>query len=341
MTHIFPHQACSVLLIFIGAMVCSPEVAPGQSAPANAGNDTVEWVGQTISGDKLSIPADRKTSLVLFVMGGQERSARLLRQIIGRFNNNPVQLVAVVSGADAADKARQLAEEADWSGPMVADPQYELSGALSVRVWPTSVVIGADGKQQAHLGGMPASLIDDLTDYVAFTDNRIDRQTLEQRLGRHDVIESTPTHAASRHLEVAHRLVDRRQFDQARREFERGLSLNPDDPRLELGLARLDVLTGDPAAAIKRLDALEDRPIISRQIKTVRGWALLTMNEPAAAQEVLTEAVKLNPDPAEAFYLLGRCHEHDGDWPQAAEAYRQAFEHTPAGAALKPAKNAD
>ncbi len=101
------------------------------------------------------------------------------------------------------------------------------------------------------------------------------------------------------------------------------------------------MLTGDPAAAIKRLDALEDRPIISRQIKTVRGWALLTMNEPAAAQEVLTEAVKLNPDPAEAFYLLGRCHEHDGDWPQAAEAYRRAFEHTPVGAALKPAKNAD
>lgn len=330
-----------LLLGLIAVLTLVPAMANGQDSEPTDPPQGFAWTGRTITDDKVSVPAPNQPSLLLFVMGGQDRSVRLLKQVAEHFADRQVQLVAVVSGNDAADKAGQLARKADWTNTMVADPKYELSGDLAVRVWPTSVVIGSGGRQVAHVGGMPASLLDDLTDYVAFADQRINRDTLEQRLARHDVIESTPTHAASRHLEVAHRLVNRRQFDQARREYERGLALNPDDPRLALGLARVDVLTGDPASAIKRLDSLEDQPIISRQLRTTRGWALLEMGEWAAAKQVLTQAVRLNPDPAEAWYLLGRCHEHDGDWQPAAQAYRNAFEHTPAGTALMPVRQAD
>jgi tetratricopeptide (TPR) repeat protein len=49
------------------------------------------------------------------------------------------------------------------------------------------------------------------------------------------------------------------------------------------------------------------------------------------ARALLTSAVQLNPDPAEGLYQLGLVYQHDSDWPRAAEAFRKAFEHTPAG----------
>ena len=57
---------------------------------------------------------------------------------------------------------------------------------------------------------------------------------------------------------------------------------------------------------------------------------------PAEAKTLLTDATKLNPDPAEAFYLLGRVYEHDGDAGHAAECYRKAFELSTEGKPMNP-----
>ena len=65
--------------------------------------------------------------------------------------------------------------------------------------------------------------------------------------------------------------------------------------------------------------------------------AMLFANITAPAgglRAALTEALKINPDPAEALYFLARVHEHAGEWQQAAEAYRNAYEKSPAGKSL-------
>jgi Flp pilus assembly protein TadD len=50
-----------------------------------------------------------------------------------------------------------------------------------------------------------------------------------------------------------------------------------------------------------------------------------------SAATVLARAVRLNPEPGEAYYALGLLHEQRGDWTAAAKAFRCAFESTPAG----------
>ena len=52
------------------------------------------------------------------------------------------------------------------------------------------------------------------------------------------------------------------------------------------------------------------------------------------ARVLLTENEKLNPDPAETDYLLGRVYQHDGDTKKAADYFRKAFEHSPLGKSM-------
>ena len=54
----------------------------------------------------------------------------------------------------------------------------------------------------------------------------------------------------------------------------------------------------------------------------------------ATVRKILTESVKLNPDPAENYYLLGRIYDHDNNPAEAAKAYKKAFEHTPLGKSM-------
>ena len=48
----------------------------------------------------------------------------------------------------------------------------------------------------------------------------------------------------------------------------------------------------------------------------------------------LQEALKLNPDPAEAHYFLGVAYQRQGQPDKAAASFKAAFEHTPTGKLL-------
>jgi len=77
------------------------------------------------------------------------------------------------------------------------------------------------------------------------------------------------------------------------------------------------------------------------QVPLLRGRALMALGEWEQAAKVLPEAMKLNPDPTEAHYLLGLVYEHEKNYADAAGEYRKAFESTAPGtvfATTRPGK---
>ena len=54
------------------------------------------------------------------------------------------------------------------------------------------------------------------------------------------------------------------------------------------------------------------------------------------ARTTLLQALRLNPDPAQAYYFLGIVYQHDAAPDKAAEAFRKAYEHTPQGRTIAP-----
>lgn len=297
--------------------------------PLSAADEaTLEYAGEDIAGKAVAVPAESTVTVLVFAMADQSRSQQAMSRVQTELASvKDVQMVAVVSGADAEPGARALAKDAAWPGAMLADKAYKLSGAASVHVWPTVVVVDDGGTIVGHVAGLPSSLARDLRAYVDFAAGRLDADQLKAALEDEKYVASTQKQAAARHVEVAHRLIDRQQYGEARRELQRALELSPDDASAKLGLIRVAILQGHAADAVKMLNELGEVKIAAWRVQTLRGRALLDLGQHDEAQAALLEAVKLNPQPSEAYYLLGRSYEQSEQWQKAADAYRSAYEY--------------
>lgn len=316
------------------SLVCMALVFTGSMAYAESEEQAeptkIQWQATDTTGGSVSVPLEGMTSVILFVKADQDRSDQALAQL-GELLADPsyqgnVQGIAVVSGREAGVGAAQLVGSDRWAGPVVIDLDYEASGLMSARVWPTTEIIDEDGERVAHLPGLRESYSKDLRAYLDFAKGKIDRAALEERLKTNGTITSTPDSVAARHLHMAERLLEKGQTDLALKELEQGLAVDPDDAQLILTQVRIRLIMKDPTGALNLLETLAVGGAPAWRVETLRGRGLVELQRYDEARLVLDKALEVNPDPAEAYYFLGRVHEHAGEWELASAAYRNAYE---------------
>ncbi len=314
--------------IVVGAALLSlmlSSIATGQEA---GDPPRIQWRGPTLSGESVQIPQGSQICLVVFAMVDQDRSQQALEQLGALVADiDGVQPMLVVSGVNATINARRLKEQVAVDWPVAVDPEYELSSQFHVRAWPTVGVVKPDGTLVHVVAGLPSTLTRQVRAYLDLARGRLTEDELKQRLESPELIEDSPAQQASRHIQVAERMMRLGQYAQAARELEQAFERAPDHPLGRLLDARLKCLTGDPAAAMQQLDRVDASAVPGWRLKTLRGRALVALGEWSRAEQALEQAVQLNPRPAEAQYFLGRVHEHFGRWEQASRAYRASFEH--------------
>ncbi len=301
---------------------------------SGAENVPESWTMTALDGSIVAVPDESRTTVLVFAMNGQSRSADIaaeVRRLVGVADD--VQATLVVSGADARLHAEEMTRKVEWTGKVVADPDYHASARMKVRAWPTTVVINHAGRPIAHLAGVPSTFEKDLQAYLAFARGKIDQAQLDEQLVTHGLVASTPEQIAQRHLQVAVRLMDLRQIEQARTELEIALKDQPDHPELLLALARLKLMSSQPEEALGVLEGLADKAAAWR-VDALRGRAFVALRRWDEARTALTQALKLNPAPAETLYFLGRVEQRQGHNDKAAAHFRTAFEHSCAAAGL-------
>lgn len=297
----------------------------------------VKWSAVDVRGGKVEVPQADHPSVVMFVRGDQPQSKEAVQQANEVLKKMPgAQTVIVLSGQQDAAAPTNAAAALGWTGPVVLDANYAASGNLGVHVWPTTVVVAPSGEQVAHLPGISPAYGRQLEAYVSFAAGKIDRPTLTQRLSSSEVVGDTAEQMAARHLQVAQRLMDKGLLDQGQAELAQGLKRQPKSAALQVAMARVLLRRGDTKQALAIADGLSPDAVPAWQRNLLRGQVLMATGQWDTALPVLQETMKLNPEPAEAHYELGRVYAHKGDWQHAAEAFKAAFEATPAGKAVSP-----
>ncbi|MGN6369238.1 MAG: tetratricopeptide repeat protein [Phycisphaerae bacterium] len=311
------------------------------SIPPLHGQTTIPLAGNHAE-TALALSAESPT-LLLFLRADQQQSLEELSQLPSLAKDHPtVKVLAILSGDDASSSTPKFAEKCPW--PIIPDTTYAASGKFEVHVWPTTVLVapqngggGGGAKTIAHIPGLPISFASDLSAYLDFATNRIDRATLNKRLANRDLVVDTSDQKAARHIEVAHRLAAQGMKEEARAELARASSLNPADPLLRLSIARIHLILADPASAQKILNDPGLQNVAPLQLGTLKAWAAIQTNNFPLARQLLESSLALNPDPAEADYLYGLVLLHDNDAAKAATYFRQAFEHSELGKQFNPA----
>jgi tetratricopeptide (TPR) repeat protein len=313
------------MLAIAGATCAGIAVAQPTTRPQVQG-----WSVNDVTGTKLTVPAgDGRVSVIAFVRGDQPQSSKALEQIRAIATDAKAVQVVIVFGGEKASEHAKARAALNW--PTVADPDFAASGKLNVHVWPTTVVIDRSGNEVAHLAGMPTSFTNDLGAYIDLASSKIDADELKRRLANRDVVTDDPQQAAARHLQVARRLIDSGQLDQARAQIDQGLKLRPDNRALSVALARVLVLQGNATESLAVLERLPNDAAPPWQLAVLRARTLIALDRWPDAKSALGDALKLNPDPGEAHYLMGLIYQHDKDDAHAAESFRQAYEATTQG----------
>jgi len=283
----------------------------------------VNWSASATSGAKVQVPAPAGVSVIAFVRPDQEQSRSVLRQIRSNAaQSKDVQVIVVISGAQETSPTTLPVEA--W--PVVVDPEFVSSGRFNVHVWPTTVIVSEAGEQLAHLAGSSDAFSADFQNYLEFAAGKIDQATLKKRLAEHEFVADDKDQKANRHVLLASRLLDAGQLDQAKAQLEEAKALRPDDPKASLLLARLLILQKQPRDALALLDKIPGGAIAAWQLQQLRARALIDVDRWDDARAAIPEALKLNPQPAEAHYLYGVILQHDGKFQQSADELRQAYE---------------
>ena len=323
----------AVLLVLLALTVPLGAADPPAEPEAPA---TFQWSGADAAGRPVKVPSPKRVSVLVFVMAGQQRSLDALKHVqqVAK-EHEGVTPIAVISGQNAAIKAKQLAELAGWPHAIVADEPYTLSGVARVRAWPTTLVVDEQGRQAAPIAGLTNTYLPDLAAYVDHAAGRIDQAQLKERLASRAAATDRQNDVAARHLGVAQGLIEMGKYTQAADELKQVLDLKPDDARAQVLMAQVEVRLGKARDALTRLDKVDASGLAPWQAPTVRGLALATLGRWNEAKAALAQAIRLNPKPAESHYLLGRAHEQASEWRLAAQAYRAAYESS-RGATVAP-----
>jgi tetratricopeptide (TPR) repeat protein len=122
-------------------------------------------------------------------------------------------------------------------------------------------------------------------------------------------------------LEYATCLFAQARDDEARKQFEIERQRLGDRPGVNYYLGRLDLRSGDFAAAIKKLAPLESDPALAN-VSLYLGMAYTSAGQPARALECLERAARKNPRDPEVHYRLARVYSTAGRANDANREYK-------------------
>lgn len=280
--------------------------------------------GSTIGSDDLK----GKTIILVFLSAQQrssENAAASAHAVFGDLHHDDLALVFVT--ADTAHTAYFRAERdrANVHEPLGLDFERKLYGSLGLIVLPTTIIIDRDGKLAHVISAYKSDYEHVLAVHARHTLGLIDDAQAERQLERDRFQRDRPDDRIARHRAAARLLRGNSLMLDAENELKAALEIDGAHADAQLDLASL-YLDTDRIADAERIvtGVLAEQPS-NRRAKLMRGVVLYHAGRLDEAEEVLKNALMLNPDPAQTHYYLGLICEKRGDASKAAQHYRQAL----------------
>lgn len=288
----------------------------------------LRWSGKDATGADVTVPAPAgRPTVVAFAMAGSPDNAAVWEQVAAAVpaDGGKAQVVVVLGGAQAhsdavAMVASRPAARADWQ--VVADLPGVIAARADVRGWPTVIVLRNDGTQVARVNGAAGSLALKLAPYVALAAGTIDKASVERDLARRETVEDSPAWKASWPVQQAEKLLADGKVEQARQLLSEAMKARPDSTPLKVAMAKALASAKRDVEAIELVNRLPADAMPPAQVVLLRGKLLVMAERWDQGRDVLAGVLKEHPELAEAHFLMGQIHEHDGDWQKAAQSYR-------------------
>ncbi|HEY7314100.1 MAG TPA: tetratricopeptide repeat protein [Gemmataceae bacterium] len=250
------------------------------------------------------------------VYGDSERLLWMYRDIRGRDDALAFEQLLLAAERrldEVADQCWQYVEEDRFDAPLLLEAltrgyfqQYRLGQArLCLDRWRQ---IQPDNPQALYLEGLF------LFDYLHARSAAVDSYRR--------AVELDPDHEEAR-LGLAVALLHGKSFAPAAEQFERLRQCQPDNARVQVGLAECRDGLGESAEAVRLVDEILARQPESTAALSLRGQLALKDGQSVEAESWLRHALRRNPMDHRARYSLVLCLEQTGQNEEARREQRQ------------------
>lgn len=242
-----------------------------------------------------------------------------------KLDSEQVRLIHVTADVIQKSYFESFRQERGIDAPLAFDADRSFYGKLGLIVLPTTIVIDAEGKLAQVISLHSDRYEHTLDAYMRHTIGQIDDGELQERLAVGASGNGSPKSLASAHRALARSMREKGLLDTARAELVKAREQEPDNHEILLDMADLDCAMGDLDSADELVDIVLQSQPNHRRAQQLKGIGYFRRGQFDEAERLLTEALKLNPNPEQIHYYLGQICEHRGDTQQALEHYREAL----------------
>jgi tetratricopeptide (TPR) repeat protein len=271
-----------------------------------------------------------KGSVVVIVyLSAEQRSSELAAMdsanVLRELSAEPVKLVYVTADVVHKPYFQRFRQDRGLSAPLAFDADRSLYARLGLIVFPTTIVVNAEGKLAHVISLHRADYARMLDGYIRHVLGHLNDQELQEQLRPRNASDGSPKSLAASHRAVARFLREKGRLEDARTELVKAREQDPENPDILLELAELELKDGNIQAADALIaGVLASRPE-HRWARQLKGISLFRQGDLDAAEAMLKESLVLNPDPELVHYYLGQIYERRGDHAKALEHYREAL----------------
>lgn len=266
---------------------------------------------------------------VLVCMSAEQRSSELAaidsRDIIRALGAEPVKLAYVTADLVQKPYFERFRQERTLDAPLAFDADRVLYRQLGLIVFPTTIVVGKDGKL-AHVLALHGNEYSHVLDaYIRNALGKLTDEQLTEALKAKPTTDASPKSMISTYRARARLAREKGEYGAAKEELAKARELDPTNADILLDLADIDLISGNIDDADKIITTVLQAHPEQRRARQFKGIVLFRQNKLNEAEAILIQEVSLNPEPARIHYYLGRIYEAQGKPDKAMEHYREAL----------------
>jgi len=269
------------------------------------------------------------TIVVLVCISAEQRRSE--KAALDSFNiwqtidNDRVQLVHITADIIQKSYFESFRQEHGLTVPLAFDVDRAFFGKLGLIVLPTTIIIDAEGKLSHVISLHSSSYEQTLDAYIRHTLGELSNEELQEQLTVGASNRKTPKSRASAHRALARTMRQKGMPDIARTELLKAREQSPGSHEIVLDLADLDISLGDLEYADELVNLVLKSQPNHRRAQLLKGIIYFQNDRLDDAEAILTESLKLNPNPERVHYYLAQICERNGQTKEALAHYHEAL----------------
>jgi tetratricopeptide (TPR) repeat protein len=320
-----------VFTVLVGLFVFTVPGTGSAFRNIKAGASAIPFALPDADGKTVEYKTDSgKITVISFLNLSQSRSVDQIKDLVAlhaELSGKGVDFIAVAANTDNVETAKKLTAELGVKFPILLDKEQKVYSDYGLYIYPTTGIIGKDGKFVFEHGGHGRDYKDVVGGKAKVLAGLMKEDEYQKLITPVELVKKTREEGeAEKEINFGKTLLKKGMTEKASAAFAKAVAFDPKNVHGRIAYGEALVATKQFDNAILQFEEARKLAPMNREAQLGIGTVHLEKGAIDNAITEITAAALLNPKPEKAWFWLGVAYEKKGDFKNAALYFRKAVE---------------